>query len=133
MVTGGTAHLGVVASDPLRSLGLVSVLEEMPGVTAAAVDLEAALRGEGFSAVLVHMHSPVEALITAIGKMRKAKPGLKLIVMSEGLLPDEVQAVIGAGAKGFVAEDGQCQRDRDGRGGWCWTGRSGLRARCWRR
>jgi DNA-binding NarL/FixJ family response regulator len=104
MVTGGTAHLGVVASDPLRSLGLVSVLEEMPGVTAAAVDLEAALRGEGFSAVLVHMHSPVEALIAAIGKMRKAKPGLKLIVMSEGLLPDEVQAVIGAGAKGFVAE-----------------------------
>lgn len=104
MIAGATAHIGVVASDPLRSLGLVSVLEEMPGVTAATVDLDTALRGEAFSAVLVHMHSPVEALMAAIGKMRKAKPGLKLIVMSESLLPDDVQAVIGAGAKGFVAE-----------------------------
>jgi DNA-binding NarL/FixJ family response regulator len=104
MMTGGTAHIGVVASDPLRSLGLISVLEEMPGVTAAAVELEAALQGDAFSAVLVHMHLPVEALIVAIGKMRKARPALKLIVMSESLLPDDVQAVIGAGAKGFVAE-----------------------------
>jgi DNA-binding NarL/FixJ family response regulator len=104
MIPGGTAHIAVVASDPLRSLGLVSVLEEMPGVTAAAVDLDPALHGDGYSAVLVHLHAPIEALLQSIGKMRKAKPGLKLIVMSETLLPDDVQAVIGAGAKGFVAE-----------------------------
>ncbi len=104
MVKGGTAHIGVVASDPLRSLGLVSVLEEMPGVTAAAVELDTALHGDGFAALLIHLHSPLEVLLQSIMKMRKAKSGLKLIVMSEALLPDEVQAVIGAGAKGYVAE-----------------------------
>jgi DNA-binding NarL/FixJ family response regulator len=104
MISGGKAHIGVVAGDPLRSLGLVSVLEEMPGVTAASVDLETALHAEEYSALLVHLHAPVEAVIASIGKMRKARSGLKLIVMSETLLPEDVQSVIGAGAKGFVAE-----------------------------
>jgi len=104
MMTVATAHIGVVASDPLRSLGLVSVLGEMPGITAAPAELESALHADSFSALLVHLHAPVESVISAITKMRKAKPGLKLIVMSEMMLPDEVQSVIGAGAKGFVAE-----------------------------
>jgi DNA-binding NarL/FixJ family response regulator len=109
MGTAGKAHVGVVAGDPLRSLGLVAVLEEIQGVSAAAVELEEGLREESFAALLVDLHAPVEGLIQSIAKMRKAKPGLKLIVMGETLLPDEVQAVIGAGAKGFVAETASVQ------------------------
>lgn len=104
MATGAKAHVGVIAGDPLRSLGLIGILEEIQGVTAAAVELDEALHGDDFSAILVHLRAPVDSLIVSISRIRKAKPNVKLIVMGEMLPPEEVQAVIGAGAKGFVAE-----------------------------
>jgi DNA-binding NarL/FixJ family response regulator len=101
--------VGVVSGDPMRSLGLLSILEEIEGVTAAAVDSDEAFGAQDtetsdYAALLVNLRGSLDALIQSITKLRKARPVVKLIVMGEMLLPDEVQAVIGAGAKGFVAE-----------------------------
>jgi DNA-binding NarL/FixJ family response regulator len=103
-MSSAKTHVGVVAGDPLRSLGLIAILEEIQGVTAAAVELEEGLRNDEFSALLIHLRGPVDSLTQSIARMRKAQPSLKLIVMGEMLPAEEVQAVIGAGAKGFVSE-----------------------------
>ena len=109
MATEVKELVGVMSRDPLRALGLVSIVEGIEGVSAVSVDFEEAFaahdpENDGFAALLVHLRGPVETLIQSIAKMRKARPAVKLMVMGEVLLPDEVQAVIGAGAKGFVAE-----------------------------
>lgn len=109
MATETKELVGVVSGDPLRSLGLVSVLEGIEGVTASAVGPDEAYGAqdaetESFGALLVHLRGAVETLIQSIAKLRKARPAVKVIVMGEMLPPEDVRAVIGAGAKGYVAE-----------------------------
>jgi DNA-binding NarL/FixJ family response regulator len=104
MATEEKELVGVISSDPMRSVGLVSILEGIEGVSGVAVDMEEALEAERFALLLVHLRGAVETLIQSIAKIRKARPGVKLMVMGEMLPPEEVQAVIGAGAKGFVPE-----------------------------
>jgi DNA-binding NarL/FixJ family response regulator len=90
-------------------MGLLSILNEIDGVSAAAIDAEETFAAQDaenspYAALLVNLRGSLDALIQSITKLRKVRPLVKLIVMGEMLLPDEVQAVIGAGAKGFVAE-----------------------------
>jgi DNA-binding NarL/FixJ family response regulator len=98
------AQLGIVAADPLRSVGLLAILENLPGVRAIAMDLDAAFEREGLSAVLIDARSTGGMLIETISRLRRERPELKTIAMGEPLDPDHVQAVIGAGAKGYLAE-----------------------------
>ncbi len=100
----GRVRVGVVAADPLRSIGLNAILEECLGVTAVPMDLDGAFAAEGLAAVLVDSRSPVEALTELIGRLRRAKPQLKIAVMGVPVDADDVMAIIGAGAKGYLAE-----------------------------
>jgi len=97
-------RVGVVAADPLRSIGLNAILEECVGVKAEPMDLDGAFATEGLTAVLVDSRSPVEALTELIGRLRRAKPLLKIAVMGVPVDPDDVMAIIGAGAKGYLTE-----------------------------
>jgi DNA-binding NarL/FixJ family response regulator len=100
----GRVRVGVVAADPLRSIGLNAILEECVGVKAMPMDLDGAFAAEGLTAVLVDSRSPVEALTELIGRLRRAKPLLKVAVMGVPVDADDVMAIIGAGAKGYLAE-----------------------------
>jgi DNA-binding NarL/FixJ family response regulator len=100
----GRVRVGVVAADPLRSIGLNAILEECVGVHAVPMDLDGAFATEGLTAVLVDSRSPVEALTELIGRLRRAKPLLKIAVMGVPVDPDDVMAIIGAGAKGYLTE-----------------------------
>ncbi len=97
-------RVGVVAADPLRSLGLVAILEDSARVEAVPLELEAAFRAEGLAALLLDSRSSVEALTETIGRLRRERAGVKLIVMGAGLDPEHVQTVIGCGAKGYLAQ-----------------------------
>lgn len=98
------AHIGVVAVDPLRSLGLIAILEEMSGVTASPLELAEVFDAEGFSLMFLDMRAPIETIIQTISRLRRDRPLVKPIVMGEPLSPDQIQAVIGAGAKGFLQD-----------------------------
>lgn len=96
------AQIGVVAADSLRSMGLVAILEETAGVEAAALKLEGAFAAEGLDLVLLDMQEPLETILQTITRLRRERPAVKPVVMGEPLTPEQIQAVIGAGAKGFL-------------------------------
>ena len=98
------ARVGVVAGDSLRSLGLIAILEENVGVSATALTLAEVFEAEGFTLLLLDMREPLEVILQVIARLRRDKPAVKPIVMSEALAPEQIQAVVGAGAKGFLLE-----------------------------
>jgi DNA-binding NarL/FixJ family response regulator len=100
----GKARIGVVAADALRSLGLIAILEEMTGVAALPLELADVFEADGFTLLFLDIHASLETIIQTITRLRRDRPAVKPIVMGEPLLPEQIQSVIGAGAKGFLLE-----------------------------
>jgi DNA-binding NarL/FixJ family response regulator len=96
--------VGVIAADPLRSVGLVAILEDALGAEMVALDLEAAFTAEPIDALLLDSRSTLDGLTDLIARLRKERPTLKIVAMGPPLDPDNVQAIIGSGAKGYLAE-----------------------------
>jgi DNA-binding NarL/FixJ family response regulator len=101
-------RVGIVAADPLRSLGLVAILEEALGAEVVPVELEAvfadAPTDAPIDALLLDSRSSLDGLTDLIARLRKERPTVKLVAMGPPLDPEDVQAIIGAGAKGYLAE-----------------------------
>jgi DNA-binding NarL/FixJ family response regulator len=85
-------------------LGLVTILEETAGVAASPLELEEVFGADGFTLLLLDMQEPVETILQTITRLRRERPAVKPIVMGEPLSPEQIQAVIGAGAKGFLLQ-----------------------------
>ncbi len=96
------ANIGVVAADSLRSMGLVAILEEIAGVVAYPLKLDDVCSAQDLDLVLLDLQEPLDAILHTITHIRRERPSLKPVVMGEPLTPDQIQAVIGAGAKGFL-------------------------------
>ena len=96
------AQIGVVAADSLRSMGLVAILEEAAPVAAFALKMEEVYSEQNLDLVLLDLPEPLEAILYTITRIRRERPALKPVVMGEPLTPDQIQSVIGAGAKGFL-------------------------------
>ncbi len=102
MTNEAKANIGVVAADSLRSMGLVAILEETAGVEAYPVKLEDVCNDQDLDLVLLDLQEPLDAILHTIMHIRRERPSLKPVVMGDPLTPDQIQAVIGAGAKGFL-------------------------------
>lgn len=102
MTNGVKAQIGVVAADSLRSMGLVAILEETSGVEARPLKQEDVLGAQNLDLVLLDLQEPLDAILHTITRIRRERPSLKPIVMGDALTPEQIQAVIGAGAKGFL-------------------------------
>lgn len=98
-------RIGVIAADPLRSVGLVAILEDNLDVEALPLNLEQAFETEPMAALLLDSRASLDAVIDIVGRLRWVRPGLKIIVMGEPMDPEHVQAVIGCGAKGYLSEN----------------------------
>jgi DNA-binding NarL/FixJ family response regulator len=96
------ANIGVVAADSLRSMGLVAILEETAGVEAYPLKLDEVCTAEDLDLVLLDLQEPLDAILHTIAHIRRERPSLKPVVMGEPLTPDQIQSVIGVGAKGFL-------------------------------
>jgi DNA-binding NarL/FixJ family response regulator len=96
------ANIGVVAADSLRSMGLVAILEEIAGVAAYPLKLDDVCSAPDLDLVLLDLPEPLDAILHTIMHIRRERPSLKPVVMGEPLTPEQIQAVIGAGAKGFL-------------------------------
>ena len=98
--------LGLVATDPLRILGLQTIFSE-EGVKGAPVEIiplsvPGALDASGVSLILVDA-ACTDHIFELLATFRRTRPHLRLIVL--GLEEDHeyIQRIIGAGAKGYLA------------------------------
>lgn len=98
------SRVGIVAADPLRSLGLEAILETEPRLEPTVMDLEKVFSMDSLAAVLLDERSTGDRLTDVIARLRRDRAAMKIIVMGEMGDPEHVQAVIAAGAKGYLAE-----------------------------
>jgi len=102
----GPLKLGLVATDPLRILGLQTILYEA-GVKGGPVEIIplsvlGALDASGVSLILIDA-ACTDHIFELLATFRRTRPHLRLIVL--GLEEDHeyIQRIIGAGAKGYLA------------------------------
>lgn len=98
------ARIGVVAGDALRSLGLTAILEDIAGVTTTPLELADIFDAEECSLLFLDTREPFDTVLQIITRLRRDRPAIKPIIMCESLSPEQIQSVIGAGAKGFLLE-----------------------------
>lgn len=102
-------RVGVVATDPLRVLGLQTIFSETLQIEIVPLSVPGALDDANLSLVLIDAGCTPH-LFELIATFRLARPLLKLIVLGNDTSPEYVQRVIGAGAKGYLpltAQEGE--------------------------
>jgi DNA-binding NarL/FixJ family response regulator len=94
-------RIGVVATDPLRVLGLKVVFGESMQTQIVPLSIPGALDDASLCLVLIDAECTTH-LLELITTFRKARPSLKLIVLGTDTSAQFIESVIGAGAKGFL-------------------------------
>ena len=111
----GPLKLGLVATDPLRILGLQTIFSE-EGVKGSAVEiiplsLPGALDASGVSLILIDA-ACTDHIFELLATFRRARPHLRLIVLGLEEEHEYIQRVIGAGAKGYLAHTARASEVR---------------------
>jgi len=104
MKSEGRLRVGVVAADPLRVLGLETILEEAVGLQAVGLTLEGIAAEKKLAALLIDVRSCEDGLTDVIARLHQERAELKIVVVGETLDAGLIQTVIGAGAKGYLLE-----------------------------
>jgi DNA-binding NarL/FixJ family response regulator len=97
-----TDRVGVVATDPLRVLGLKAIICEAMQLEIVHLSVPGALDDAHLSLVLIDAEC-TSHLFELIATFRQVRPLLKLLVLGNETEQDYIQRVIGAGAKGYLA------------------------------
>lgn len=93
-------RIGLVATDPMRVLGLRSILEGSP-FEVVPLSVPGALDDCSLSLVLIDSECTGHPF-QLISTFRQIRPQLRLIVLGVNTAPEHIQRVIGAGAKGYL-------------------------------
>src|SRR6201987_2032865 len=109
--TGVPLRLGLVATDPLRILGLQTIFAE--GVSEGGADVRpveivqlsvpGALDASGVSLILIDS-ACTDHIFELLATFRRTRPHLRLIVLGVEEDHEYIQRIIGAGAKGYLAD-----------------------------
>jgi DNA-binding NarL/FixJ family response regulator len=94
-------RVGVVATDPLRVLGLKAIFCEAMQLEIVHLSVPGALDDTHLSLVLIDAEC-TSHLLELIATFRQVRPLLKLIVLGNETEHEYIQRVIGAGAKGYL-------------------------------
>jgi DNA-binding NarL/FixJ family response regulator len=95
-------RLGIVATDPLRILGLQAIFSDGSGAEVLPLSVPGALDSSGVSLILID-GACTDHLFELLETFRRTRPHLRLIVLGLEEDHDHIQRVIGAGAKGYLA------------------------------
>ena len=95
--------IGLLDFEPLRVAGFESVCESLGHVTIVLTTLEEALTRSGLDMVILGLQSQVESL-DLVGRIKAARPRLRLIVMGAETDEETIISAIAAGAKGYLEE-----------------------------
>jgi DNA-binding NarL/FixJ family response regulator len=102
----GSSRLGLVATDPLRILGLQTILSQAGAdgepVEIVPLSVPGALDSSGVSLILIDA-ACTEHIFELLATFRRTRPHLRLIVLGLEESHDYIQRIIGAGAKGYLA------------------------------
>jgi DNA-binding NarL/FixJ family response regulator len=106
--------LGLVATDPLRILGLQTIFSE-EGIKGGPVEIiplsvPGAL-ASGVSLILIDA-ACTDHIFELLATFRRARPHLRLIVLGLEEDHEHIQRIIGAGAKGYVAHTAKASEVR---------------------
>jgi DNA-binding NarL/FixJ family response regulator len=104
MTNPASARIGLVASDPLRLVGMEAILSDLPGMEAVPLELDQLGSAPDIAVLILEARSGGEGLQELVAKLRREYPQLRIVVVGEGLDPLIIEQVIGAGAKGYLAE-----------------------------
>jgi DNA-binding NarL/FixJ family response regulator len=111
----GPLKLGLVATDPLRVLGLQTIFSEggIKGVPVEIVPLSVpgALDASGVSLILVDS-ACTDHIFELLAAFRRTRPHLRLVVLGLEEDHDYIQRIIGAGAKGYLAHTAKANEVR---------------------
>lgn len=94
-------RIGLVATDPLRILGLQTLFPDGGPVEVVSLSVPGALDDSGVSLVLVDA-ACTEHIFELLATFRRARPRLRLIVLGLDDGQEYIQRIIGAGAKGYL-------------------------------
>src|ERR1700745_4318443 len=104
MTSEARARIGLVASDPLRPGGMEAILSDLPGMEAVPLELDQIGSSPALAVLMLEARSGGDALPDLITRIRREHPQIRIVVVGEGLDPLLIEQVIGAGAKGYLAE-----------------------------
>lgn len=94
-------RIGLVATDPLRTLGLQAIFAANTGLELVELTFPGNPDLAGFALVVLDAGC-TDHLFELLASFRQRYPRLKVIVMGMESDPDYIQRVIGAGAKGYL-------------------------------
>jgi len=92
--------MGLIATDPLRILGLQTIFSDHRAEV-IPLSVPGALDASGVSLILIDA-ACTDHLFELMATFRRTRPHLRLIVIGEVEDHDYIQRVIGAGAKGYL-------------------------------
>jgi DNA-binding NarL/FixJ family response regulator len=95
-------RVGVVATDPLRVLGLKAMFCEAMQLELVPLSVPGVLDDANLCMVLIDAEC-TSHLFELIATFRQMRPLLKLIVLGNETCPEYVQRIIGSGAKGYLS------------------------------
>lgn len=95
-------RVGVVATDPLRVLGLKAIFCEAMQLEIVHLSVPGALDDSNLSLVLIDAEC-TDHLFELMATFRQVRPQLRLIVLGSETDQQYIQRVIGAGAKGYLS------------------------------
>jgi len=99
--SGELLRVGLLSLDPLRMLGLESILTEKANLEVVALREPGSAELGGYALVVIDAGC-TEHLLELVGGFRRRYPKLKLIVVGMETDHGYIQRVIGAGAKGYL-------------------------------
>jgi DNA-binding NarL/FixJ family response regulator len=95
-------RVGIVATDPLRVLGLQAIFSEVLQLEIVHLSVPGALDDVSINLVLIDAECTPH-LFELIATFRQVRPLLKLIVFGNESGEEYIQRIIGAGVKGYLA------------------------------
>jgi DNA-binding NarL/FixJ family response regulator len=96
----GDLRIGLIATDPLRILGLQTIFSNSDAEV-VALSVPGALDASGVSLILIDA-SCTDHLFELLATFHRRRPRLRLIVIGVQEDHEYIQRVIGAGAKGYL-------------------------------
>jgi DNA-binding NarL/FixJ family response regulator len=96
-----TERIGVVATDPLRVLGLKAIFCEFLQIEIVHFSVPGALDDVNLSLVVIDAGC-TDHLFELMATFRQVRPQLKLVVLGVDPRQEYIQRIIGAGAKGYL-------------------------------
>ena len=97
----GRLRIGLVATDPLRVLGLQTLFPDGGSVEIVPLSVPGVLDDSGVPLVLIDA-ACTEHIFELLTTFRRTRPHLRLIVLGLDDDHEYIQRIIGAGAKGYL-------------------------------